>query len=259
MYKMADRGIAITTNDASEHAELLSTPCCIQEAYSIQDSYSEDGTSSTETRNLSRTTGSIAGTISNNDGTDHQQNPEEPSWLPFPEAEQIPKRNSDSSIASEVSHTKPNPLSGSTQPVPMRSTISKLLTSWRSEMTVWLLGTLAFTTMVVLLTHFHNQPASKWKSKIQITTMVSILSQFAQSALLMALASGVSQLKWAWFQQVKPLEDMELFDKASRGPEGSIQFIYRFLPFTNRTRGTRKEASASSDYAADGVKTHRRP
>lgn len=42
------------------------------------------------------------------------------------------------------------------------------------------------------------------------------------------VSAVISQLKWSWFDQPHPLEDLEHYDAASRGIIGSMLFMYRF-------------------------------
>ena len=39
---------------------------------------------------------------------------------------------------------------------------------------------------------------------------------------------GLGQLKWAWFKSSKSLVDFSVFDKASRGPWGSVLLLFSF-------------------------------
>ncbi|KAF2792355.1 hypothetical protein K505DRAFT_210984, partial [Melanomma pulvis-pyrius CBS 109.77] len=50
----------------------------------------------------------------------------------------------------------------------------------------------------------------------------------AQLALLVPVASCIGQLKWLWFK-AKPRKttDLERFDMASRGPEGSLKLLFQ--------------------------------
>ena len=59
--------------------------------------------------------------------------------------------------------------------------------------------------------------------------MIAALSQIAQSALLVLISYGISQLKWARFEEVHAVAEIDAFDEASRGPKGSILLLYRLF------------------------------
>lgn len=53
--------------------------------------------------------------------------------------------------------------------------------------------------------------------------------------LALILDTGISQLKWIWFSnQSRSLADMDVYDRASRGPWGSFLLIAK--QFTRRKR-----------------------
>ncbi|KAF2798619.1 hypothetical protein K505DRAFT_267328, partial [Melanomma pulvis-pyrius CBS 109.77] len=101
------------------------------------------------------------------------------------------------------------------------------LNEWSWEYFTWTLGSAAVASIVVLLLSFRDKPVSEWKSKVQITAIMAALAQTAQSALLVSAASCISQLKWIWFQKARPTYDIEIYDRASRGPEGCLQLLFR--------------------------------
>lgn len=99
------------------------------------------------------------------------------------------------------------------------------LQDWRGEILTWVLATVSLFLILSLFARFHGRFVTDWKSRISINTIVSVLSQAAVSALLFMLAGCVGQMKWIWFEHEKCLEDVEAFDRASRGPEGSMRFL----------------------------------
>lgn len=58
-----------------------------------------------------------------------------------------------------------------------------------------------------------------------MNALLSALSQLAQSALTVSVTVGIAQQKWAWFAQKRRLEDLELMDDATRGPERSLRLL----------------------------------
>jgi hypothetical protein len=98
---------------------------------------------------------------------------------------------------------------------------------WTWELVAWVLATLSIAAVMLLLIFFDGELVSAWESRIGINTMVAVLSQAAVSALLVPITASISQLKWIWYQDRRDLSDLEAFDHASRGPQGSLRFLFR--------------------------------
>jgi hypothetical protein len=106
-----------------------------------------------------------------------------------------------------------------------------ILRNWWWEITTWFLGTTALALIVVLLMVFQGRHSGSWHSRIQITAMISALSQVTQSALTVTLSSAIGQLKWVWLQSPRFAGDLDTFDEASRGPEGSLRLLLNLIPW----------------------------
>ena len=102
-----------------------------------------------------------------------------------------------------------------------------LIRIWKWELATWLLGTIGFAANIILLICFDGKRQSQWKSHVQITTFVAALAQLSQSALLVPVSFCISQLKWTWFVKEHSAADVDRFDLASRGPDGSMRLLYR--------------------------------
>lgn len=98
---------------------------------------------------------------------------------------------------------------------------------WRWELFTWLLGTVGFAANIILLLCFDGKRQSQWRSPVQITTFVAALAQLSQSALLVPVSFCIGQLKWTWFGSDRSASDVDRFDLASRGPDGSVRLLYR--------------------------------
>lgn len=83
--------------------------------------------------------------------------------------------------------------------------------------------------IVVLRTHQEKSLAS-WHFVYDITlnTLVALLSTLSRTALIVPVASCISQLKWIHLvSSPHPLRELQIFDDASRGPWGSLELIWR--------------------------------
>lgn len=102
---------------------------------------------------------------------------------------------------------------------------------WWREFSMWVLGTGALITISCLLHYFGERPLSHWQSHswLPISTVVTALAQTAVSTLLVSISSSISQLKWVWLQKNRPMEDIQDFDEASRGPAGSFLLLSKVV------------------------------
>jgi hypothetical protein len=110
---------------------------------------------------------------------------------------------------------------------PNKHGLVNVMRQWTWEFLTWTVATIAVACIIALLTHFNNRPMNEWKSKVQITAMMAALAQVAQSALLVSAASCISQLKWSWFTKARPVGDIDIYDKASRGPDGCLRLLFQ--------------------------------
>ncbi|KAH0548667.1 hypothetical protein GP486_007789, partial [Trichoglossum hirsutum] len=115
-----------------------------------------------------------------------------------------------------------------------------LLGGWRWELFTWFLGSVGFMLIIVLMGTFKDKPITMWKSKVQITAMVAALSQVAQSALIVSVSSCISQAKWIWVREDRRAIDLQRFDDASRGPDGSIRLLWHLIPWISNCSRQRR-------------------
>lgn len=98
--------------------------------------------------------------------------------------------------------------------------------SWMWEIGSWILTAVCVVLMVVVLLNFQGTALSKWHMSIAPNTVISILATISKTSLLLPVAECISQLKWLHFDRARKLNDMGLYDSASRGPMGSIFFLW---------------------------------
>ncbi|KAI0189000.1 hypothetical protein EV127DRAFT_470958 [Xylaria flabelliformis] len=66
-----------------------------------------------------------------------------------------------------------------------------------------------------------------WTSDISPNTVISALVTLAKTSMLLALAEGLSQAKWLYFWNAKrTLSNVSVYEDASRGPWGSLKFLF---------------------------------
>jgi hypothetical protein len=88
---------------------------------------------------------------------------------------------------------------------------------------------ICFVAVVGVLISFDGKSLSTWDFvfNININTIIAVLSALSRTALLMPVASCISQLKWIHIIGAsRRLYDIQMFDDASRGPWGSVVLIW---------------------------------
>ncbi|KAF2972258.1 hypothetical protein GQX73_g1260 [Xylaria multiplex] len=99
--------------------------------------------------------------------------------------------------------------------------------TWLWEILSIILSGVCFALTLVLLKIYDQRAPPQFIYGITLNALISILTTFSKSALLVVVAGAISQLKWRWFQNTngKSVLDTQLFDDASRGPWGSIVLL----------------------------------
>ncbi|KAF3006873.1 hypothetical protein E8E13_010919 [Curvularia kusanoi] len=99
----------------------------------------------------------------------------------------------------------------------------------------WEFGACAFSvgclaTIVGVLAAYQHRSLASWTFVlgISVNTLIAILSTFSRTALMVPVASCISQLKWIHLVGgSRSLQEMQVFEDASRGPWGSLELIWR--------------------------------
>ena len=102
-----------------------------------------------------------------------------------------------------------------------------LAKSWAWEVSSFMLALVALVAIIVTLKTQDRKPLPKWPSLITINSLVSVFTAILKASMIMPIAEGIGELKWLWFSQPRLLNDMDHFDEASRGPEGSLKLLFR--------------------------------
>ena len=99
--------------------------------------------------------------------------------------------------------------------------------TWALELLCWFLALISLLVIIIVVGVFNGQPLQNWHSGLTLNTLINVVSQIAQTAVFVPIASSISQLKWIWFGkgEKRAIGDIEPFDKASRGPIDSLRLI----------------------------------
>lgn len=99
--------------------------------------------------------------------------------------------------------------------------------TWTGEIFACIFAILTILATVLVLQHFNGHPAPVvLKYNITLGSILSILSTITRGVLHVPIASGLGQIIWSKLQQGhRPLNDIALYDKASRGTLGGINLL----------------------------------
>ncbi|KAI0102719.1 hypothetical protein GGR51DRAFT_526750 [Nemania sp. FL0031] len=99
--------------------------------------------------------------------------------------------------------------------------------TWLWEILSIVLSGVCFALTLALLKIYDQRAPPQIIYGITLNALISILTTFSKSALLVVVAGAISQLKWRWFQNMngRSILDTQLFDDASRGPWGSVVLL----------------------------------
>jgi len=91
-----------------------------------------------------------------------------------------------------------------------------------------LLTSILFAVIIVVLRACDGKALPELPFHITLNSFIAFFTSLTKAAFMNPVAECISQLKWNWFEQERPLSDFETFDKASRGVLGSV-FLLNLL------------------------------
>lgn len=114
-----------------------------------------------------------------------------------------------------------------------RSRLETLKDIWAWEVLSLFLSLASVFAIAVTLAILDGKALSWWKMPIKPNALISVFATISKSSLLLPTSECISQAKWIHFAKRKHcVKDLQTFDDASRGPFGSLIFLWQF-----RTRG----------------------
>ncbi|KAF2124602.1 hypothetical protein P153DRAFT_350814, partial [Dothidotthia symphoricarpi CBS 119687] len=102
-----------------------------------------------------------------------------------------------------------------------------LFTTWWTEVASLALAAAGLIAIAVIMAEYHNKQQPEWKYKINLNTLIAILSTLIRACLVLVAEEVISQLKWMLYRQPSSLQHLAHFDTASRGPWGSALLLFR--------------------------------
>lgn len=115
-----------------------------------------------------------------------------------------------------------------TTPIKKRSDLSLRDWVWEIGASIFSLG--CFAAVVGVLVANEDKSLSSWTFVFgtSLNTLIATLSTLSRAALMVPVASCISQLKWIHLIGAsRPLKDAQVFEDASRGPWGSLELMWK--------------------------------
>ncbi|KAI1809590.1 hypothetical protein GGS20DRAFT_590453 [Poronia punctata] len=125
---------------------------------------------------------------------------------------------------------------------------------WWWEIGAGVITLLSIVSVLLLLVKIDHKLRKDWiLDPIQPNSLLSIAINLSKTSLLVSTAACISQLKWQHFLRPRRLNELQIFDDASRGPWGSAIMIWKLFSTANRTRTVIGIGLAVSNVLALGI------
>ncbi|KAI1078194.1 hypothetical protein F5B20DRAFT_592082 [Whalleya microplaca] len=95
---------------------------------------------------------------------------------------------------------------------------------WEAGSVALALGLIAATYSI--LSRYDRERVPDWPFSINLNTLVSLISTIMRAAMLVGITEVISQTKWDWFTQRRPLSHLQYFDQASRAVSGAVTLLF---------------------------------
>ena len=104
--------------------------------------------------------------------------------------------------------------------------VNRFVDWWVGELLAILLSIITLFAIIYVLRKYDGHNLSTLSHNVSLNFVVSILATVSKSSLLFAVASALGQFKWLWmFSKQRRLQDLQVFDDASRGPLGASRLL----------------------------------
>jgi len=112
---------------------------------------------------------------------------------------------------------------------------SSIIKWWWMEIGAAILAILTMLVLITVLSVQDGKPLRTWDNGIiTVNTIVAAISTVNRITLMFPVSGAISQAMWIWFARSRrsdgcksKLDDLEIFDEASRGPWGSLLLLWR--------------------------------
>ena len=89
---------------------------------------------------------------------------------------------------------------------------------WIREVTEWTVSLVVIFAPLATLLKYNVRALPDWPLHITLNSVIALCATIFKAMLLVPVVEGISQLKWCLFQRTQALQEMGIYDNASRGP-----------------------------------------
>lgn len=114
------------------------------------------------------------------------------------------------------------------------------ISHWASTWWIWetsacFVAMTVHIAMIALLNIYKDARVSSWTNRWTLNSNIALMITVIKGAALIPVASALGQLKWRRFRNYREIQDMDVFDEASRGTLGSLRLLLhlRFWHFAS--------------------------
>lgn len=163
------------------------------------------------------------------EGWSAQENPAGPYSSPASHVahERLTSGQSWDTLESGDSRQQQQPNADSASP-PSRYTRRGAIAAWLWEVVALVAAFGLLAAIYIILGRQNNQPASNWTFRLNLNTLIALLSTLYRGVIVVIAAEIISQAKWSFFWETttpKPLLHFQRFDSASRGGWGATRML----------------------------------
>ncbi|KAK8080998.1 hypothetical protein PG997_008816 [Apiospora hydei] len=97
---------------------------------------------------------------------------------------------------------------------------------WLWEIVSLAVSLVLIATIIGILCHYEGHQVPRWPFSINLNTLIALLATILRTTMLVATAEVISQAKWDWFRQPRPLSHLNDFESASRSVTGSFKLLF---------------------------------
>lgn len=131
-----------------------------------------------------------------------------------------------------LSSTSPAPASAAKEQssAPRMHTAKDILSSdgWGKEIAACCLSVVTFGATIGIFAYFDGKPVPDIGHGLTLNGLIAVLTTITKPSIARCLSAPIGQLKWNWFaQNRRPLNDLSVFDRASRSVEGASQLLQK--------------------------------
>ena len=99
---------------------------------------------------------------------------------------------------------------------------------WLDEILGAVASIVTFVIIIAILYSYDQSTIPHLPFRVSLNTVIATIATATKACLLLVAASAISQFKWLWVRDQRRgrrLQDLQIFDAASRGPLGAIKML----------------------------------